>query len=92
MIQRLKENKISVVLITHHLKEIIQNCDSVTVIRDGYLTLDAQIQDASMDTIISAMLGEESNALQKKRSVVHIDKTTPLLEVKGITTLSLIHI
>lgn len=86
MIQRLKENKISVVLITHHLKEIIQNCDSVTVIRDGYLTLDAQIQDASMDTIISAMLGEESNALQKKRSVVHIDKTTPLLEVKGITT------
>lgn len=86
MVRQLKQNKISVVLITHHLKEIMQNCDSVTVIRDGILALNADIRDTTLEEIISAMLGEESAALKKKRSVVEINKVTPLMEVREITS------
>lgn len=86
MVRQLKKNKISVVLITHHLKEIMQNCDSVTVIRDGILALNSNICDTTLEEIISAMLGEESAALKKKRSIVEINKETPVLEAKEITS------
>ncbi|MDO4276057.1 MAG: sugar ABC transporter ATP-binding protein [Eubacteriales bacterium] len=86
MVRQLKKNKISVVLITHHLKEIMQNCDSVTVIRDGILALNSDICHTTLEEIISAMLGEESAALKKKRSIVEVNKGTPVLEAKEITS------
>lgn len=86
MVRQLKQNKISVVLITHHLKEIMDSCDSVTVIRDGDLTLNSKITDTSLEEMISAMLGEERDALKRKRSIMEIDLSAPLLEVKDITS------
>lgn len=86
MVHQLKKNKISVVLITHHLKEIMENCDSVTVIRDGALALSEDIRNTTLEEIIGAMLGEESAALKKKRSIAEINTETPLLEAKKITS------
>src|SRR5690606_7975992 len=85
IINKLKEDGISIVLITHHLAEIMRVCDSVTVLRDGDVVLSDKISQLKLTDIITAMLGEESSEFQ--RSITNdrkIDKSKPLLEVRNI--------
>src|SRR6202022_4350498 len=41
-IRRLKENAVGILYISHHLEEIYEVCDRVTVLRDGERVLGAQ--------------------------------------------------
>lgn len=86
MVHQLKKEGISIILITHHLQEIMDNCDSIAVIRDGEMTLHSRTQNVSMKKMIEAMLGKEQVDLEFKRSVVPIDNVCPVMEVKGIVT------
>lgn len=86
MVAKLKENGISMILITHHLKEIIENCDTIAVIRDGVMTLHADTAAVTMEEMIGAMLGEEQTDLSFTRSISKIDKSQPVLELRGIRT------
>lgn len=86
MVNQLKKEGISIILITHHLQEIMDNCDSIAVIRDGVMTLHEKTGNVSMKMMIEAMLGQEQVDLAFSRSIVEIDKSWPVLEVKGIVT------
>nr|WP_309100340.1 sugar ABC transporter ATP-binding protein [Fredinandcohnia onubensis] len=87
IINKLKEDGISIVLITHHLKEIMKICDSVTVLRDGNIVLSKDTSELELTEIINEMLGEETNEFQKSiTSERVINRTQPLLEVKNISS------
>ncbi len=86
MVKQLKEEGITILLITHHLQEIIDNCDSVAVIRDGEMTLGGETKNLSMEAMIKAMLGEEQTDLAFSRSISDIDRTQPVLELREIVT------
>lgn len=86
MVNQLKKEGISIILITHHLQEILDNCDSIAVIRDGVMTLHEKTENVSMQMMIEAMLGKEQVDLAFSRSIVQIHKDCPVLEAKGIVT------
>ena len=86
MVKQLKEEGISIILITHHLQEIMDNCDSIAVIRDGIMTLHDKTANVSMKKMIEAMLGGEETDLAFSRSISEIKYEWPILEVKNITT------
>lgn len=86
MVKQLKEEGISIILITHHLQEIMDNCDSIAVIRDGIMTLHDKTANVSMKKMIEAMLGGEETDLAFSRSISEIKYEQPILEVKNITT------
>ena len=86
MVKKLKENGISIILITHHLQEIIDNCDSIAVIRDGIMTLHDKTSNVSMKKMIEAMLGQEQTDLTFDRTITNVEKVQPVLELKDITT------
>lgn len=86
MVKQLKEEGISIILITHHLQEIMDNCDSIAVIRDGIMTLHDKTANVSMKKMIEAMLGGEETDLAFSRSISEIKHEQPILEVKNITT------
>lgn len=86
MVNQLKKNGISMILITHHLKEIIENCDTIAVIRDGIMTLHAGTKEVTMEKMIEAMLGQEQTDLSFARSISEIDKSRPVLELREVQT------
>lgn len=56
----LKRSGIALILVSHHLQEIMQVCDSVTVLRDGKTVLSTRIEETSMDQIVSAIIGKKA--------------------------------
>ncbi len=60
-LRRLRERGTTVLLITHKLKEIMQLCDNVTVMRGGAVVLDCAIAQTSVDALAQAMVGRRVN-------------------------------
>ncbi len=79
----LKAKGISIILVSHHLQEIMEICDEVTVLRDGMNALSKKVVDTSLGEIIAAMLGE-SVAAQGYLEASGKRSDAPILEVKNI--------
>ena len=82
VIRRLKEGGHSIIFISHHLDELMEICDRVSVLRDGQKVSEGYVKDYTVDRIISAMVGKELKN-QYPKTKVPIGET--LLEVKGLT-------
>jgi ribose transport system ATP-binding protein len=86
VIRRLKSRGISIVYITHYLRDIFRICDAVTVLRDGSVALSTPIALTDMSAIINAMIGK---AMEKGETSARpdVDRTAePLLEASHVTT------
>ena len=56
-VRRMKENGVAILYISHHLEEIYEICDSVTVLRDGKRIVTAPVADLDHERLVSAMVG-----------------------------------
>ena len=59
MIKRLKKEGNSVIFISHDLEEIMEVCDTLTVLRDGKLIRTFEKEDYDANLIRSSMIGRE---------------------------------
>ena len=85
------EEEMSVVFITHKLREVLSVCDSISVLRDGRNVLTMQREEASEETLVRGMVGEE---LDIEKSVLFstsgLDQEAlkigqnPVLQVEGL--------
>lgn len=56
-IRRLKASGVGILYISHHLEEIYDVCDRVTVLRDGERVLSAPVAEIKQDRLVEAMVG-----------------------------------
>jgi simple sugar transport system ATP-binding protein len=56
-VRRMREGGIGVLYISHHLEEIYEICDRVSVLRDGELVLTGAVSDVSQPKLVAAMVG-----------------------------------
>ncbi|MDA8410456.1 MAG: sugar ABC transporter ATP-binding protein [Treponema sp.] len=56
-IRRLTERGIACLYISHHLSEIFEIADSVTVLRDGRFVCEAEVKDVDEDFLVANMVG-----------------------------------
>lgn len=77
LIDDLRNQGISCIMISHKLKEVISIADSVTVLRDGQTitTLDASEHEISEDVIIKHMVGRQIEDIYPKREKKILDET-----------------
>ena len=69
--QRLKKAGTSMIFITHHLDEVMEQADRATIMRDGQLVKVTEIKDITKDEIITNMAGkkvQESKHVNRKVS------------------------
>lgn len=59
IIEKLKQQGIAIVYISHHLDEIFRIGDKVTVLRDGHLIRGGRISEFDKNSLINAMIGRE---------------------------------
>jgi ribose transport system ATP-binding protein len=71
-IRNLRERGVSVIFISHRLKEVFQVADRVTVLRDGKRVLTTEVAGASVDDLVRAMVGTELSAHVAPRGVTGV--------------------
>jgi ABC-type sugar transport system ATPase subunit len=70
ILDRLKNEGKSIILITHHLEEVMQLCDNVTIMRDGKMVHTGPVKDLSFDQMIFYMADRKIDKNQKKHRTV----------------------
>ncbi len=65
LIKKLKEQKVSVVYISHRMGEILRIADDLTVLKDGQVTFSGPTEGMTIDQIVNYMLGKkEKNQME----------------------------
>ena len=79
----LKEEGVAIIYISHHLGEIFQIADRVSVLKDGISSDTLTVSETDEDTIIKLMLGRSLDAMFPTRESVLGEE---LLKAKAIST------
>lgn len=89
LMERLKKDGGAVLFISHDIDEIMEKCDSLTVLRDGLLTANLTKAEFDADKIRQLMIGRELSGHYYREDVdAHPDETV-VLEAKNVTAGSL---
>jgi len=67
-IRILKDKGISFIYISHHLHEIFEIADTVTVLRDGEYICDARVKDIDEEFLVTNMVGRKIENIYGRRS------------------------
>lgn len=79
-VRELKKQGMSVIYISHHLPEIFEICDTVTVLRDGARVKTLPAAEVSEDQLVRLMVGRELTNMYGSRSSAQGEV---FFEVKG---------
>lgn len=85
---QVKARGVSVLFISHRLNEVKNNCDSVTVLRDGRSITHVQIAGTSVAEIIQLMVGR---SIQNKYPKEVVPRGEEVLSVEGLNRKGVLH-
>ncbi|NLC15421.1 MAG: sugar ABC transporter ATP-binding protein [Firmicutes bacterium] len=57
IIEHLRKSGVTIIYISHRLEEVLDIADSVTVLKDGVVSLSCSIEEVTLEQIIEAMVG-----------------------------------
>jgi ribose transport system ATP-binding protein len=83
VVEALKRKEISIVYVSHYLRDIFKICDRITVLRDGSRIFTKNIKDSSMEEAIGAMLGKRLSEKKSREKTRH-GSPVPLLEIRNL--------
>ena len=81
IVRKLRADGCGIVYISHRLEELQHIVDRVTIMRDGQYITSMNFKDATMDEIITHMVGRE---IKEKFPRVECEKGEKIFEVKGL--------
>lgn len=84
IIRNLKNLGVSIVYISHKLKEILRISDEVTILRDGKRVVTKDVSQLDMNSMIAYMLGESKETAFAHRPTNYQGTTNKLFEVKHL--------
>jgi ABC-type sugar transport system ATPase subunit len=84
VVKMLKEKGVSIIYITHHLDEVGEICDSLTVFRNGKTVAEVSLEaeDIDVDKIAELMLGKKLEAMYPPKTTEYVGDV--IFEVKDL--------
>jgi ABC-type sugar transport system ATPase subunit len=82
MVRSLKEEGMAVLYVSHHLEEVFEICDAVTVMRDGEVVGSRPVAEWTTDSLVQAMVNKKVESLFPSRERTLADN---VLEVRDLT-------
>ncbi len=83
LINKLKNDGMSIIYISHKLDEIKNICNRVIILRDGSLVFDSPVSDITIKDMASKMVGREFNKVFPQKNKV---STKHFFEVRNISS------
>ena len=95
---RLRQDGISVIFISHHLNEVMEICDRITVLRDGRVVGTVEKADTSQAELARMMVGRETFGVARQEDT--FGGNVPILRIidlsafdkKGLPALKKVHL
>ena len=84
-IRRLKEEGCTIIYISHHLKEVFNVCDNISIFKDGQHVCDAVVPEIDEAFIVKNMVGREISNMYGVRDPMELEEITerePVLQVE----------
>lgn len=81
-IRELKSQGVSIIYISHRLEEIIDICDTVSVLKDGEYVDTKNVADVTKDMLMSMMVGREIGDIY---NIDHVEPGEEILKVEGLS-------
>jgi ABC-type sugar transport system ATPase subunit len=88
MMEWLRSNHFTILYVSHKLDEVFQIADKITVLKDGEKITTLAKSETSPREIASFMVGHRLDTEEKARVSVRTPKTTPVIEIRGLSTRS----
>ena len=73
-LKKFSEEGILIIYITHKLKEVMQLCDEVAVMRRGKLVSVSEIKNENIESLANKMVGENLKTIKKKKAKTSSDQ------------------
>ena len=87
LMRQLKERGVGIIFVTHFLDQVYEVCDRITVLRDGQLVGEYEIENLPRVQLVSKMLGKELDDMADiKNDFTAFDKdtSTPVYEAENL--------
>jgi len=81
-IEELKQRGVSIIYVSHRLEEIMEICDSVTILKDGTYIDTKPIEEVTKDSLISMMVGREMTDIY---NIKHVEPGEELLRIENFS-------
>jgi ribose transport system ATP-binding protein len=75
---------VSVIFVSHHLNEIFELCDTVTVLRNGRHILSLPVSETNPPEVVRRMVGRELAAALAAKKAASEQQARPALRTKGL--------
>jgi ABC-type sugar transport system ATPase subunit len=85
IMKNLKENKVTMIYISHYLEEVFKICDRATVLRDGEKIDTFVMNEVSQTQLIKSMIGREIRS-QRSRESKDLSGKAVMLELRAYKT------
>lgn len=84
-VNRLRDRGLGILYVTHHIDEVLEHADDVTVLRNGQVVMSQTATGLTHDDLVKAIVGREL-AAPKTRRATREPTGPPALTVEGLTT------
>ena len=88
LMRDLKEKGVGIIFVTHFLDQVYEICDKITVLRDGQLVGEYEIENLPRVQLVSKMLGKELDDMSDIKSEATIykkeDGASSVFEAEGL--------
>ncbi|MDO5563852.1 MAG: sugar ABC transporter ATP-binding protein [Eubacteriales bacterium] len=81
-IKKMSELGIAIIFITHRLQEILDVCDKVVVMRDGYIVSNVNAKDTNIEEITKSMIGR--NIEVEKKVLNTLSTKNNIMQIKNL--------
>jgi ABC-type sugar transport system ATPase subunit len=88
LLRRLRDTGVSILYVTHHLAEVFELADTVTVIRDGCEIATEPASALDTEQLVHLMLGETATEATRTSAAAWSGPPAPALSVSGLSTRS----
>lgn len=91
IMRRLADQGISIIYISHRMVEIFDNCDRVSVFRDGTHVVTHDVGDITPSDVVNAMVGREISELYPPKQAEGDKTNEVMLAVRGLSDANRFH-
>ncbi|OLT12764.1 hypothetical protein BJF78_23780 [Pseudonocardia sp. CNS-139] len=91
LVRRVADTGVAVVLVSHRLEEVLANCSTVTVLRDGVVAAARPLAGLTETDLVELMIGQRLTGYDQpaRRTPFTADGSGPVLTMHGVSTRTL---
>ena len=88
LMRDLKAQGVGIIFVTHFLEQVYEVCDRITVLRNGELVGEYEIENLPQVQLVAKMMGKELDDLtdMDKKEFVPVQDAAPVFEANGLTS------